>query len=378
MIPASEVAYIVVDSLSGLVCVTVAALVLIPTPRRRVNLALASYLVLTGANFLATAAIHAQWGPFATLNADRLQTITGIAAPFFYVLFFALAIDSPIVRPLRYPVAQMALAGVGTFLVVGPLLVPTLYGIPGPTRIQYTGPLSHLLEPWFLWCIVASLALSTVACLDAWRRAPRGSLARRRARAYASAFVLLDVASVFGYAVGNIVVLPDAWTHFFVDGVAMVLAIVFNVLFTRALLRDQLFDFDLKLKWTLKRGTLVGAFVVVFVIGTALAEQYLQQFGWIVGGLAVGALLLALRPIERAIDRLADRAMPRTTGSAEYVAERKHEIYRAALEDSLADGAVTAKERAVLVRLATNLELDGNDAMRIESEVLASRVEASS
>jgi hypothetical protein len=104
---------------------------------------------------------------------------------------------------------------------------------------------------------------------------------------------------------------------------------------------------------------------------SALAEQYLQQFGWVFGGLAVGALLFALRPIERAIDRMADRAMPRTTGTPEYIAQRKHEIYRAAIEDMAADGTVSTKERTALIRLAANLGIDGNDALRIETDVLA-------
>jgi uncharacterized membrane protein YebE (DUF533 family) len=152
-----------------------------------------------------------------------------------------------------------------------------------------------------------------------------------------------------------------------------ILVLVSPVLLVGAMVRYQLFDFDVKLKRTLKRGALVGVVLVVFFVATAVAEQYLQGYGYVAGGIAIGLMLLALRPIERAIDRMADRAMPKTTGTPEYLAQRKHEIYRAALEDSMADGAVTAKERAVLVRLAKNLELDGNDAMRIEGEVLSAR-----
>jgi hypothetical protein len=156
----------------------------------------------------------------------------------------------------------------------------------------------------------------------------------------------------------------------FLDIIDNLLIAGFVLLLARAMLRYQLFDFDLKLKWTLRRGTLAAIILSAFVLATAVAEQYLQQFGWVIGGLAVGVLLFALRPIERAIDRFADKAMPKTTGTPEYLAQRKHEIYRAALEDAMRDGVVSAKERALLLRLAENLSLSGDEAMSIERGVL--------
>jgi uncharacterized membrane protein YebE (DUF533 family) len=110
--------------------------------------------------------------------------------------------------------------------------------------------------------------------------------------------------------------------------------------------------------------------LAVFFVATAIAEQYLQGYGLVVGGLAIGLLLFAIRPVECAIDRMADRAMPKTTGTPEYLAQRKHEIYRAAIEDAMRDGVVSAKERALLLRLAENLGLTGDESTRIERAVL--------
>jgi hypothetical protein len=214
------------------------------------------------------------------------------------------------------------------------------------------------------WLNAVAFVVTIIAALDAVRRTAQGSLPRRRGVAYLRAFAVFDLGNLaqnFGSQ------FPDAWHVYAVGSVVITIG---TLLIARALLWDQILDIDIKIKWTLKRGTLVGMVLALFLVATAVAEQYLQGYGFVVGGGAIGLLLFALRPIERAIDRLADRAMPKTTGTPEYLAQRKHEIYRAAIEDMAADGAITVKERSALLRLAKNLGLDGNDAMRIESEVL--------
>jgi hypothetical protein len=281
------------------------------------------------------------------------------------------------VRPLRSRAARTLIVVALALVAVSAFAFPQWW-LDGPGTLNASGTWDWTVAAWlntpaFDSLFALSYVIGIVATLHAWRVASPGSRARTQARAYAAAFLVMDVA----IASDSLLLLAglslpyDLWLVVYI---AQSLGILAGLgLLVRGLLRYQLFDFDLKVKWTLKRGTPVAIILGTFFVVSALAEQYLQQFGWIVGGLAVGGLLFALRPIERAIDRMADRAMPKTTGTPEYLAQRKHEIYRAAIEDSLADGAVTAKERAVLVRLARNLELDGNDAMRIESEVLATR-----
>lgn len=136
------------------------------------------------------------------------------------------------------------------------------------------------------------------------------------------------------------------------------------------ILRMHLFDIDLKLKWTLRRGTLLGAFVAVFVIVSGIVEQWAQRYNVLVGGAAVGLMLLALRPLERAADRLADAAMPRVRDTDEYRTVRRREVYRAAVESAIRDGIVTDSERDVLATLADQLGLTAGEARALEREAL--------
>lgn len=135
--------------------------------------------------------------------------------------------------------------------------------------------------------------------------------------------------------------------------------------------RGYVLDIDLRLKWTIRRGALVGAFLAVFFVAAAVAEQYLSRYGALVGGVAVGLLLFALRPIERAADRFADRAMPRVRDTAEYRTVRKREVYRATIDGALADGDLSDRERDMLARLQDQLGLSGTEAREIEREAVA-------
>jgi hypothetical protein len=296
------------------------------------------------------------------------------AVPLSYAVFVGHALPTKPARWLRSPVAFAAYGGL--------FLASAALTLAAPRSVLACG--SPTATGGWSWCssdsllgvslsvggeLLGLLAFSyTFACgIHYYGTSARGTMARERAGLYLGAFGLYDMTliAVFLSLFGGPKI--NAWTFL----LAAPVNLGANVAIAVALLRYQLFDFDLKVKVTLKRGALIGVFLAAFLVGVAIAEQYLQQFGWIAGGVTVGLLLFALRPIERAIDRLADRAMPRTTGTAEYLAQRKHEIYRAALEDAMRDGAVSARERALLLRLAENLGLDGNDANRIEREILA-------
>jgi hypothetical protein len=207
---------------------------------------------------------------------------------------------------------------------------------------------------------------ATVVSALTLRAALPGTLARRRARAYFIAFLLND-ASITASALGGLTKgLPK---HVGQDIVGPLLGIVFAVLLARALLREQLFDFDLKVKWTIRRGTVAAIFVGVFLIATAIAEQYLQKYGVLVGGLAIGAMAFGMRPIERLAGSLADKAMPRVDDSAEYRTVRKQEVYRAAMEGALADGDMNTKERGMLATLAEQLGIGPKEMHAIERDV---------
>lgn len=137
-----------------------------------------------------------------------------------------------------------------------------------------------------------------------------------------------------------------------------------------ALARYRLFDLDLRVKVGLRRGTVAAIFIAGTFMAVAVAEAYLQtSYGWIVGGLAAGIFTLAIHPIQSLAARVADTALPGVAATPQYMTYRKLQVYRAALETVLADETVTAKERATLGRLATELGIAPDDAAALEAEV---------
>lgn len=137
-----------------------------------------------------------------------------------------------------------------------------------------------------------------------------------------------------------------------------------------ALLRCQLFDIDLKIKWGVRGGTLAGVFLAVFFVVATVASEFLTgTYGYILGGVAAGLLLFALTPLQKFAERAAERAMPNTNDSTEYLAFRKLEVYKAAAEE-LAAGGITTKERRALQALRAKLGIAAIDAASVERDVL--------
>jgi hypothetical protein len=352
----------------GVFVISVGCLLLISNPRGSPNRWLALYFIpwgiTQGFGYLILFLPDPNW----SYTISILQV--GILAPLLlpYLAFLGSALRSPLARPFRTRAFRAAIFPVAAAFEVAAFRWPYLI-IPTGGRNDFGG-WTWAYANVFAWLTLPVFLISTFAILAAIHSISltrAGTIERRRAVAYAIAFTILDVCWIlgflFGYARGS--ALP-VWADTLQN-----VGYIFGVgALTYGLLKYQLFDFDLKVKWTLKRGTLVAIILGAFFIGSSLAEQYLQQFGWIFGGITVGALLFALRPIERAIDRVADRAMPKTTGTPEYLAQRKHEIYRAAIEDAMRDGVVSAKERALLLRLADNLGLSAEESGRIERDVL--------
>jgi hypothetical protein len=208
-----------------------------------------------------------------------------------------------------------------------------------------------------------------LAAWDARRRRPAGSEARRRATFYFAAFGVRDVAWAVGYLTSPLWfhkagAFSDVFILFIIPGASL----GFCILLAYGVLRAQLFDIDLRLKWTLRRGTLVSMFLGVFFVASAVAQQYLEQYGVLLGGAAVGVLLFALRPLERAAERVANAAMPGVHDTQEYATVRKRQVYLAAFESAMEDGGVTEKERAMLAALQDQLGITGSEALRLERE----------
>lgn len=148
--------------------------------------------------------------------------------------------------------------------------------------------------------------------------------------------------------------------------------ILYVPLVAYGVLRVQLFDIDLRVKRTLKRGTVAAAFVATFFVISELAGNYLSsQLGGLLGVLGTGVLVFFLDPIQRAAERLSDTAMPNTVDTPEYAIYRKLQVYDSALRAALEDGHISDRQRRVLDSMVESMGIDSSDAARMERDALA-------
>jgi hypothetical protein len=285
---------------------------------------------------------------------------------------FVSTLDSPLARPLRTRAFRAAAGAIGGAAILLMVLRPRLV-------------VSDLVEPWyapydqvigpsfyvFFGLIGILCAYGTVVALSTLLRAPRGSAARARARAYTAAFAARDAGFILVLLLPLVdLALPatrytDLGFENAVSGTAIVL--IYVPLLAYGILRTQLFDVDLRIKKGISRGTVSVVFLAFFLVVSQVAQNYLSAaYGYLVGGVATALLLLALTPVQRFAERVANVTMPHVRPTEEYFAFRKHEIYRQALLDAMQDGVVTARERAVLDGLRRSLGIDPAVAQEME------------
>jgi hypothetical protein len=154
-------------------------------------------------------------------------------------------------------------------------------------------------------------------------------------------------------------------------GIARILMVL---LLGYAILRHQLLGFDIKLRWTIRQGTIVAAFVAVFFTASELAQAFLSdKLGPYLGITAVGLLVFALAPLQRVAERLASAAVPDVASMQE--AERI-QLYREQALAAWADGRLSAKEREILEVARRRLRIEVQQAHEIELDVSRRRAVA--
>ena len=160
-------------------------------------------------------------------------------------------------------------------------------------------------------------------------------------------------------------------TVMFLVQVAAVALFCYVILTAYGVASSNLLDIDLRVKWTLARGTVAAVFIAVFFVVSEAAQTFLSEsLGPWIGLLATGALVLVLSPLQRAGERFADAALPSVQDTPEYRSFRTLQIYGEALSDALADGQISPVERAILRRLAKSLDIDPAVAAELEAEVV--------
>jgi protein kinase-like protein len=311
------------------------------------TLAARGLLVLGLAGVLAYAADHTLWVP---LNAPMLG-LEPLRLLSYLVVALVVALDYARSRPGPRR--------------AGLLLVAVSFGLY---------PLTYLVNrvPAYDQVLYLELGLSA-ALLAVFARLSVRASDPDLAAGSRKALVVLGLAGVVGLAAGLVTRAGNPLgfqVAFYAEGLT---TLAQPVLVTYALVRHELFGIDLRIKGTIRQGTIVGAFVGVYLVSAQGAQLLLGNVAPYVGIAVAGLLGMFMGPLQRTADRIANTAMPNVSDTPGYLSIRKLEMYRSALEDALsAGGAGAANPR--LAALRAQLGLTERDhavllhAMRVEGE----------
>ena len=288
---------------------------------------------------------------------EIIHTLGDCAMLALYPPFLAAALQTKWTQPFAGRRMRIGIASACIMLFFAVLMTPTWFG----ASLLY---LALALVFWFAFA----------ASIHAWRLAT--GTARTRARSFALAFGFRDVCwgFVYGIAIWMIwfgkyhVVDPDASGPVYIVYAAGTLFAV--PLIAYGILRTQLFDIDLRIRWTIKQSTLAAAVVAIIFMLSEGADRFLSsELGDSVGLLAAALVVFFLAPLQRFAERVATAAMPNTRNTPEYAAFRKMQVYEAAIAEAQVDSGISQKERALLIRLRDSLEISESDAEAIEIEL---------
>jgi hypothetical protein len=274
-----------------------------------------------------------------------------------YPPFLAAALQTRLTRPFGHKNVRIGLLiySVAVFFVA--LLAPFKIGIP----LLYLS-----LTAVFLFALFASI--------QAWNQAT--GMARSRALIFVLAFGFRDICWGFIYLTGT----WEIWTGItllhqvnlsFGYLIYILGTLVAVPLIAYGILRTQMFDIDLRIRWTIKTSTVGAAVVGLMFVLSETAEALLSEEFGTAGGITGAVLgLLLLPPIKRFAERVASKAMPNTHNTPEYESERKKHVYEEAIIEAMAVDGISDKERSLLARLRDSLGISEADALTIESGVV--------
>jgi hypothetical protein len=296
--------------------------------------------------------LHPRWAQAEFI----VHTLGDCAMLALYPPFLATALQTRLTRPFAGRRVQIALGVAAISLFLAIQLAPLAVG----------GSMLYL-------SLALLFGFALVASLDAWRAA-RGA-ARTRARSFALAFGLRDVCWGFIYALACWELWSGTYAEFY-DTVPtryvvyMLGTLVAVPLIAYGILRTQLFDIDLRIRWTIKQSTVAAAVVAIVYVASEGASRLLShEFGNAAGLLAAAVVVFFMAPLQRFADRVAGAAMPNTLDTPEYAAYRKLQVYEAALAEARQSGDISRKERALLNRLRDSLGISAVVADTLERDL---------
>jgi hypothetical protein len=300
-------------------------------------------------------AIASGWYPAYTEVRDTIHLLGDCALLALYPAFLAVALHTKLTRPFAARRMRIGLAVVSLAL----FFIVKL----SPPEIALT-LLYAMLSVLFGYALVASI--------HAWHVATPG-IARTRAGVFALAFGFRDACWGFIYIDGIIVIAtglfgtpePDYFYVVYACGTFFAVPLI-----AYGILRTQLFDIDLRIRWTIKQSTLATVVVTSIFLLSEGADRFLSaELGNVAGLLAAAVVVFFLAPLQRFAERVASAAMPNTRNTPEYAMFRKLQVYEAALTEALPDGKISDRERELLNRLRDSLGISLSDANSIEGEL---------
>jgi hypothetical protein len=300
--------------------------------------------------------------PMVELISGVLHFTGDCAMIAMYPIFLASALQIRMTKPFARKKVQAGLIVYSVLLFIVMILTFMMGVIPLKIGI-----------PLLYMSMALVFAFALVASVHAWRVA-KGA-AKARALIFVLAFGFRDICWGYIYIIGTL----DIWStdnvhtggewDYFVYVLGTLIAVP---LIAYGILRTQLFDIDLKIRWTIKQSTLAGIFVATMFLISEGASQFLEaELGNVAGLLAAAVLMFFLAPLQRFAERVAGAAMPNTDNTPEYAAFRKMQVYESALGEAHAEGGVSPKERTLLNVLRDSLGISETDAEAIESGLIA-------
>jgi len=327
-------------------------------------------LVIEGVTLISTGYIDLLLGPGIRSLANYstwvrieeiVHTMGDCAMLALYPPFLAAALPTLLTRHFAGKKARVTLMLAASVLFFAVFMTPLELGATA---------LYVLLVLLFVYALVASI--------HAWHGSD--GAARSRARSFTLAFGFRDIC--WGFAYGSAIWMIFSKQYAVVDtdasGVPYIMyalgTLIAVPLIAYGILRTQLFDIDLRIRWTIKQSTLAGAVVAVIFVLTEAADRFLSaELGSLAGLLAAALVVFFLAPLQRFAERVATVAMPGTQNTPEYVTFRKMQVYEAAIVEAQQEGGISRKERALLTRLRESLGISEEDAIAIERELGAAQ-----
>lgn len=356
-------AYTVFILIGALAAWILALVVYFTAPHRQANRFLAVLLF-----FEATAQTSVGLGQLlsaastpAGYGLQGVFLVSVVLLPVLYLLFLS-TLTSPLVAWLKPTRVRIGLGAVGLTAAFLVLLVSQ----PRPP-----GSPRSIVELTVFAVFGAVAVFGLIVAASAYRRVEPGTLERRQAGAYLAAFgsrdglfVLFFLLAFLGAATGfplgeQAGWLPPAATMLFVAFMAY------------GILRTQLFDIDLKIRWTVKQSTVAAAFLAVFFVVSEGAAAFLgERLDSTYLGIGAAALLVfAMAPLQRLAGAVAQRAVPGARPVAEMDADERRRLYAGMVRTAFQDGTLDPQERVLLAELRGRLELSTDEAEALEVDV---------